>query len=469
MRRTRHHPLIALADNTLLAGLAGLAVGALLLFIAYKALTGIPGVPTYDVQAEVPDAAALTKGADVRIGGARVGQVLAIHPVRPGGARKPYARLDLRLGKHEGPLPADTTVEVRLASVLGGKYVALVPGHAHRRIAANGVIPLRHAIASVDVDQALKIFRPETRAALQSTLSGLGDALAGRGAQLNDAVGQLAQALPAADRVLRVLTDPATNLEGFVQGAAGAASALASVAGPLADSLGHGATTAQAIDDAGSAVDATLSRLPTTETEATRALVHVRPALADAAAIAQALRPGAHDLPASLREVDETMRTATPVARHAGTVAHPLDSAFADVDRFAQDPAASGSLKALGANDFATFGGSAFIGLGGILRSASDAQLNCNAVAVWMRNLASVASEGDSGGNWLRMVPIVELNQMLHADKPAAQLHANPYPHENASECEAGHEPYTNGQQLGNPPGEQSGAAEPTTRPAGVR
>ena len=48
-----------------------------------------------------------------------------------------------------------------------------------------------------------------------------------------------------------------------------------------------------------------------------------------------------------------------------------------------------------------------------------------------------------------------EINEMLPADKPAAGLHFNPYPNQNASECEAGNEPYLPGQRIGNVPGNQ--------------
>ena len=41
------------------------------------------------------------------------------------------------------------------------------------------------------------------------------------------------------------------------------------------------------------------------------------------------------------------------------------------------------------------------------------------------------------------------------AEKPAANLHVNPYPNENAQECEGGNEGYVGEQLFGNPPGLQ--------------
>jgi hypothetical protein len=67
-------------------------------------------------------------------------------------------------------------------------------------------------------------------------------------------------------------------------------------------------------------------------------------------------------------------------------------------------------------------------------------------------------SEGDAGGNWLRMIPVFEQDEMFPADGPAPGLHVNPYPRQDATECEAGNEPYVPGTQIGNPAGRQEAA-----------
>ena len=71
--------------------------------------------------------------------------------------------LDVKLTEDVAPLPADTTAEVRLASVLGGKYVELVPGHSRRTIPEDGRLPLANAAASVEIEDALSVFDPEGR------------------------------------------------------------------------------------------------------------------------------------------------------------------------------------------------------------------------------------------------------------------------------------------------------------------
>ncbi len=44
-------------------------------FLSYNANNGLPFVPTYDVTVQVPDAAGLVRGNEVRIGGKRVGVI----------------------------------------------------------------------------------------------------------------------------------------------------------------------------------------------------------------------------------------------------------------------------------------------------------------------------------------------------------------------------------------------------------
>ena len=51
-------------------------------FLAYNANNGLPFVSTYNLKARVPNANALVKGNEVRIGGVRVGIVKSVVPVQ---------------------------------------------------------------------------------------------------------------------------------------------------------------------------------------------------------------------------------------------------------------------------------------------------------------------------------------------------------------------------------------------------
>jgi hypothetical protein len=196
---------------------------------------------------------------------------------------------------------------------------------------------------------------------------------------------------------------------------------------------------------------------------------HARPELADAAAIAVALRPGAALLPQAAGRLDTVLRTGAPVLRREPALSGVLGDTFRAVESYGRDPAAIQSLQVLGSTDLATFGASMFVGLGGLLRGSADAQLHCNALALWVRNLVSATSEGDASGGWIRMSTVVNSAQTTQSAAPSPDLHLNYYPNENAGECEAGNEPYAPGQAIGNPPGNQSTQTEQTSPPPGVR
>jgi len=453
----------AIAGDTLVIGLVMLAIGAVAVLISYRAQNGLPWISAYRVEVEVPDAAKLLKNADVRIGGARVGQVLTIE-AQPGSAgRRPVARLGLALRSDVGPLPADTRAEVRLASVLGGKFLDLVPGDGEgETIPDGGTLALANAAPAIDTDEALQVFQPESRAAIRAMIGELGDGLAGRGTAINLSLEAAARTLPAAERVLDVVAARRTDLAGFVRGVAAAAEAIEPVANPLGGLIDDTATTLAALDD--DALDEVLAAAPGAEAAATTALEALGPVLDDAEAITRSLAPAGAILETSLLRIDSVIRASTPVTRRVGSLAAPMGETLEAVEEFAANPDALGAIRALKGEDLVTFGGSAFIGLGAILRTVADAQLHCNAAALWMRNLASIASEGDSGGNWLRMIPVFSNTQTSHEATPAPDLHVNPYPNANAEECESGNEPYEDGRAIGNPPGLQPTTTDVTTQ-----
>jgi hypothetical protein len=96
-------------------------------------------------------------------------------------------------------------------------------------------------------------------------------------------------------------------------------------------------------------------------------------------------------------------------------------------------------------------------------------QTKCNYISLWLRNANSTVSEGDNSGTWFRTLVVGATNEFLPAARPADTLHTNPYPHTAApgqgGECEAGNEPYLDGQRIGNVPGDQGGKTEATAPP----
>ncbi|MBJ7343029.1 MAG: MCE family protein, partial [Solirubrobacteraceae bacterium] len=99
----------SIAANPVLIGAVTTLVLVVLVFLAYNANNGLPFVPSYDIKVEVPNAAGLVKGNEVRVGGTRVGVITKIEPqTEPDGAV--VAVLTLKLNSVVEPVPDDTTV-----------------------------------------------------------------------------------------------------------------------------------------------------------------------------------------------------------------------------------------------------------------------------------------------------------------------------------------------------------------------
>ncbi len=479
--RTRRSIASEVFDNPILIGTLTILVVTIAVYLSYIAENGLPFTPSYTVNVDVNNAAELVKNAPVRIGGALVGQVLTVTPEPAGadrGYHQPFARLELRLQRSLEPLPYDTKYEVRVQSALGGKYLELLPGHDRntRQTPAmpdGGTFRLgtnqHHNVTIVDLSDAFRVFGPATAHGLRNVIYDLGDAVAGRGAQFNDTIYQVRRLIGPLSSLLRLLASPSTNLPQFIAGAAATTGALAPVAPTISALLADGAKTFDALSR--SNLGGALNQTPPTESVATTVLTNARPVLVDAATLVQALKPGAALLPLAARRLDEIIRAATPVYARVPQLASALERALADVQRLARNPAATQVFTVLGNNDLATFGASAFVGLGAILEAAAPAQLGCNTEGMWARNFGgpdNPLSEGDKLGTWLRTSPMVVPALAAEANKPWSELHLNYYPVERAGRCEAGNLPYSSGQAIGSPAAFSGGIVPKTSPPPGV-
>jgi virulence factor Mce-like protein len=453
--RNRTDLIRATLTNPLLIGALVILWTGIAVFISSTAQNGLPFVPTYEVVAELPDADNLAVGDDVRVGGARIGQVRTITADKPAGVA-PYARVTLALST-SAKVPVDSTVEVLPASILGAQYLALTPGRSHARVPDGGTLPLSQARSAVQLSDVLDVFGQPTASNIQNSVIALGNALAGRGAALNDTIAAAAQLLPPLDRVLTVLDEHRADLAGFIRGAAATTGALAPVAGTLVSLIRNGSQTLQAIDAAGGSLGQALDELPATESVSTRALDELRPVLSDAAMLTRGLQPAAPKLATVTGELAAAFETATTVLRRAPGPLAGLSSTLSRLG-VAAGPFRE-ALKVLTP---------AVTSLTSILDLFEPAQVYCNVGGLFVRNVDSAFSDGDSTGSWYRIVLIgLPAGQYLQEPAPAANLHMDYYPVENQHECQAGNEPYKPGQDIGDP-GPTSNTTQLTYPPPGV-
>ena len=329
----------SLAASPTLVGAVTVLIIVVAVFLSYQANQGLPFVPTYQLSAEVPNANTLVPGNDVRVGGIRVGQITDVEPVsREDGSVS--AKVDMDLNQDLDPLPEDTTVVVRSRSALGLKYLELSRGTSEEGFAAGSTIPLSAARPEpVEIDQVFNMFDEPTRDAIQGNLLEFGNALAGRGVSLNNAIGQLRPLVERLQPVMRNLADPDTGLSRFVS----ALAATAEEAAPVAEIQGQLfvdlETTFKAFADVSRPfIQETISRSPETEDVAIDTLPRIRPFLANTAVLFSELRPGFHAFAPVSKEAAQALSLGTKALRLAPAFNAQLDPTAQSLLNLNNDP-----------------------------------------------------------------------------------------------------------------------------------
>ncbi|MEA2441991.1 MAG: phospholipid/cholesterol/gamma-HCH transport system substrate-binding protein [Thermoleophilaceae bacterium] len=451
-----------MAGSPVLVGALTVLVVIVAVFLSYNANKGLPFVPTYDLGADLPNAAQLVAGNEVRVGGFRVGVVDTITPKRrPDGST--FATIHMKLQEDVKPLPIDSKLIVRSRSALGLKYVEITPGSAGKGFRAGSTIPLANAQPHpVEIDQVLNTFDLKTRIGARKSLEGFGGALAGRGRDLNLAIALLPPLLSNLEPVATNLVDARTRLSRFFPSLERAARIVAPAAetqGQLFENLDTTFTALSAV--ARPFIQETITKSPPALDAGIAGFPVQRAFLANATGFARELRPGAQVLPAALPDLASALEFGRVTLQRSPALNTRLAKVFVALQDFSTDPLVPRGIQRL--NDTVN-------SLNPTLAFLTPAQTTCNYATLWFRNVSSVLSEGDSHGTWQRFI-IVPTPQGPNSESgpssapangpsEANHLHANPYPNTAApgqpKECEGGNEPYLVNQTIvGNVPGNQ--------------
>lgn len=187
----------------------------LLLFL-WKAFGGpIPLQPKgYEVKVSFTDATTLAEQADVRVAGVSVGKVVA-KQLAPGGNRT-LATIELK--DSYAPLRSDARAILRSKTLIGETYVELTTGSTSAGyVKENGRLGDGQVARAVEFDELLEIFDEPTRKAFAEWQASVAQAAAGRGRDLNDALGNLGVFAEDAQGVVDVLDKRRAALKNLVR------------------------------------------------------------------------------------------------------------------------------------------------------------------------------------------------------------------------------------------------------------
>jgi virulence factor Mce-like protein len=307
----------------------------LAVFLAYNANNGLPFVPSYRISVQVPNAETLVPGNDVRIGGVRVGFVEDVVPVQHKDGRV-TAKADLKLDKNVDPIPVGSTVVVRAKSALGLKYLEINRTDSSNGYPEGSTLPLKAANPHpVEYDQVLSMFNAPTRTAVRQNLVEFGAVLAGRGPQINAAIGQLRPLLRRLEPVARNLASSKTGLARFFREAGNAAAEVAPVAQTQAHMFVALDTTFGALASvARPFIQDTITETPPTFDTLIRTSPRISTFLRHNAALFADLRPGVHALNENSPQIAAALETGARVLPDTPSLNAQLAPTAQSLERF---------------------------------------------------------------------------------------------------------------------------------------
>jgi virulence factor Mce-like protein len=462
------------AVSPVLVGAVTVLVIIVAVFLAYNANNGLPFVSTYNLKARLPNADALVKANEVRIGGARVGVVKSVVPVQLKNGEV-EAEVSLSLDKSAEPIPNDSTIEVRPKSPLGLKYLQITPGSSTTGFKAGETIPVRYAKPEPgDIDKFFDMFNTPTRKAIQRNLAGFGNALAGRGPQLNEAIGALRGLVEEGEPAAANLAAASTNFGGFFR----ALEALSATVAPVAQQQ---ASMFVVLDQTFAAfanvsrpyIQETIEKSPGTLDTVNAGLPKIDPFLHDTARFFTALRPGAKALEETAPVIAEALHAGIPALNATPVLNNQLLPTAEALVKFQQSEGVMTGLDLL--TDLNQ-------NLEAPLRFITPAQTTCNYFSLAFRQIANASSQGNQYGRWLNFIsfpppegPNSESGQAsapANGKEPINHLHYNPLPNTAAPGqtrgCEAGNEKYVTGKTvIGEAPEVWGSTTEDTSETSG--
>ena len=340
-------PATSIVASPVLIGAVAVLVVVVSVVLAYNANKGLPFVPSLEVNVRAGNAQSLGRGGEVREGGTRVGFVERVRSVKlPNG--EAGAEFDLKLDQSVGDVPVDTTFTIRPRSPLGLKYLEMARGESDTIVRQGHTFPAGQTTLPVEIDDFNRIYDERTRQAVRRNTEGFGNAFAGRGIAINQAVGELPRLFGLIAPVTRNLADPRTQIGRFLRELADAARVVSPLAEVNAEVFTNAADTFEALSRDTAALKETISRSHPLFQAGIESFPVQRPFLTDSARLARAMRPVVRELRPTLPLITPALERGIPVQRRSVRFYSDLKPTLVSLRDLAEDPATGIALRALG-------------------------------------------------------------------------------------------------------------------------
>jgi phospholipid/cholesterol/gamma-HCH transport system substrate-binding protein len=300
-----------------------LSCAGILLFLWLSFGGYVPLKPQgYRFYADFSEATTLPAEADVRIAGVNVGKVKKLQLAPGGRTTKVLIQLDSRFS----PIPIDTRAILRQKTLLGETYVELSPGsQSAPSLPEGGTLTHNNVEPTVQIDEILRIFDPQTKRGWRGWTKGTSQAIEGGTSEdLNDALGNLPGFAQDGADILRVLNNQDRALKRLVKNTGVVFGALNERRGQLRELISNSARTFTATAQAKESLAETFEIFPTflDESRLTQARLEdfsrrTDPLIRDLQPVARDLGPTVRDLGALAPDLKQLFVDLKPLIRES--------------------------------------------------------------------------------------------------------------------------------------------------------
>ena len=302
----------------------------LIIFVWTEFGGSIPFAPEgYHFNVRFTDTSLLVPNADVRIAGVNVGKVSAVS--HSGIAS--IATIDMQ--QKFAPIPDDTEAILRQKTLLGEAFVELSSGTATApKLPDGGTLRESQVQHTQALDQVLGSFNTQTQQNLQSFLYGTYDALAGEGADLNNAIGNLDPTFSTLNALVQVLNAQQSNVKSLISNTATVLGTVGDRGAQLESLITSGDGVLSATAERNAQLTATVKALPPFLSQLRTTLVRLNTTLGLANPTLIALRPVAPLLKPALSNVITLSGPAVKLLHQAPGLINAANAALPAITRF---------------------------------------------------------------------------------------------------------------------------------------
>jgi virulence factor Mce-like protein len=289
------------------------------------------GPQGYRIHALFKETGLLVPNADVRISGVNVGKVASVQ------ARGVNSYVTMDISHQYAPIPVDTRAILRQKTLLGEAYVELSTGTGSgRKLSDGGTIPASHVEDTQQLDQVLGSFDKPTQHNLQALLNGSYLSLAGRGQDLNDAIGNLDPTFTELQALAGVLNQQQASVRGVIRNSATVLGTLGSRSSDLQTLITAGEQVFSTTASRNAQLTATVNALPPFLRALQTTMGTLNTTLGIAKPSLDALRPVAPLLTPALTELVALSGPAVKLLHEAPSLLHAADLALPSITRFSR-------------------------------------------------------------------------------------------------------------------------------------